>query len=68
MTMNDHKIIWSTFIKKFTGKTCKDIGLSDNESIISFDFFNFELDDAILTNQNRGQGPFFDLGQYLSAR
>ena len=43
MTMNEHKIIWSTFIKKFAGKTCKEIGLSDNESIISFDFFNFDL-------------------------
>ena len=43
MTMNEHKIIWSTFIKKFAGKTCKEIGLCDNESIISFDFFNFVI-------------------------
>ena len=43
MTMNEHKIIWSTFIKNFAGKTCKEIGLCDNESIISFDFFNFEF-------------------------
>ena len=53
MTMNVHKIIWSTFIKKFAGKTCKEIGLSDNESIISFDFFNFELTAGVYVRFNR---------------